>query len=350
MFASKSQNLPGMPDQAAAVYRESAGQPPSADGQLLARRAGHVASVVRFSLDEPESMQRLHEVIGSIDDVSSLGSLLPAVLDGALWLTGADFGNVQLMDPATGSLRIVTQSGFGPEFLDYFAVVDDGHSACGRAARAGAQAVIADVTADPDFAPHRDIAAASGFRAVQSTPLLDHAGRLIGMVSTHFRRPHRPSGTDLQIMKLYADYAGETLTGHLRTPAGDGLGAPITRAVISALLDPGISRPPAVTGLSGPGSAPGGRERRPAHPPAPSDQAISRFAGDVVNRLFSIGLSLDSALSIAGTGPAGDRVAAATNELDRLIRDIRTMVFSRAGDREQDPAGRGRDRWTLPPG
>jgi hypothetical protein len=64
----------------------------------------------------------------------------------------------------------------------------------------------------------------------------------------------------------------------------------------------------------------------------------------------SIGLSLDSALSIAGGGPAGDRVAAATDELDRLIRDIRTIVFSLDGDREHDRPGRVPDRRTLPPG
>jgi len=109
-----------------------------------------------------------------------------------------------------------------PEFLDYFAVVEDGHSACGRAAQASAQAVIADVTADPGFAPRREIAAASGFRAVQSTPLVDHGGRLIGMVSTHFRRPHRPSSADLQVMELYGDYAGEALTEHFGDQAAAG--------------------------------------------------------------------------------------------------------------------------------
>ena len=228
MFAGKSQNLPEVPEQAPAVYRGSAAQLPPAGGQVLARQAGHFAAAMRFSLDQPEALQRLHKVTGGLGGLSSLGSLLPPVLAGALWLTGADFGNIQLLDPATRSLRIVTQSGFGPEFLDYFAVVDDGHSACGRAAQAGAQAVIADVTADPGFAPHRDIAAASGFRAVQSTPLVDHAGRLIGMVSTHFRRPHRPAGTDLQIMELYGDFAGEALAWYLGAPAGDGPGAPVS--------------------------------------------------------------------------------------------------------------------------
>ena len=244
---------------------------------------------------------------------------------------GADFGNIQLRDPVTGSLRIVTQSGFGPEFLDYFAVVDDGHSACGRAARACAQIVVADVNADAGFAPHRDIATVSGFRAVQSTPLVDYAGRLIGMVSTHYRRPHRPSGTDLQIMELYADFAGEAIARRLDAPVGDGLGDPIGRAVISALLDPGNDQARDLTALPGPTDQPGGRERRLADRSASPEEAMSRFAGDVVHRLFSIGLSLESARSIVGKGSADDRLAAATDELDRAIREIRTTVFSHAG-------------------
>jgi GAF domain-containing protein len=160
-------------------------------------------------------MRRLHGVTEKLQDVPRLDMLLPRVLDGALSLTGADFGNIQLLDPVTGLLRIVTQSGFSPEFLEYFAVVDDGHSACGRAAQACAQAVIADVAVDPGFAPHRGIAAASGFRAVQSTPLVDFAGRLIGMVPTHFRRPYRPPARDLRIMELYGDFAGEAVARHL---------------------------------------------------------------------------------------------------------------------------------------
>jgi hypothetical protein len=67
-----------------------------------------------------------------------------------------------------------------------------------------------------------------------------------------------------------------------------------------------------------------------------------------VNRLFSIGLSLDSAPGIIADGPA-DRLAAVTGELDRLICDIRTIVFGPA-DHQYRPAGPGPDRWSLPPG
>ena len=69
-------------------------------------------------------------------------------------------------------------------------------------------------------------------------------------------------------------------------------------------------------------------------PAAPQD-AMPELTGYIVNRLFSVGLSLETARDIAGNGPAGDRIAAATDEVDRLIRDIRTAMF---GISEDGPA------------
>ena len=299
MFAGESQTLPGPLEQAEAAYRDAAAKLP-VSGAMIARQARHFAADVRLSRDEPQAMRRLHEATGGLYDVPALSSLLPRALDGALALTGADFGTVQLLDPVTGLLRLVAQSGFDSGFVEYFAVVDDNHSACGRAAREGAQAVITDVTADPGFAPHRGIAAASGFRAVQSTPLTDDAGHLVGMVSTHFARPHRPAGLDLRIIELYADVAGEAIAAHLGDPFGRAEG-------------------------------PGSLESSPAGETASLDDTMTQLAEHIVNRLFSIGLSLDSARSIAGNGPAGGRVAAATDQVDRLIREIRDHVFAERG-------------------
>jgi GAF domain-containing protein len=108
---------------------------------------------------------RLRQLTGRVQNAPDLGTLLAAVLDAALAQTSADFGNVQIFEPGTGALRIASQSGFSSEFLEYFAVVDDGGAACGRAAGSGAQVVIVDVATDPGFAPNREIAAATGFRA-----------------------------------------------------------------------------------------------------------------------------------------------------------------------------------------
>lgn len=244
-------------------------------------------------------------VAGKLRDSPRLDVLLPGILDGALALAGADFGNVQLLDPESGALVIVTQSGFGTEFTDYFAVVDDEHSACGRAARDCAQTVIADVTTDPGFAPHREIAAAAGFRAVQSTPLVDSAGRLVGMVSTHWRRPGRPPGRDMRMLELFGDLAGEAVTRHLEPASGSAVPRPA-------------------------GDDWDNPWYRPEGEPTPPGPALDEFAGEVVRRLFAAGLSLASAQAIIGGGAAGDRVAAAVDELDRAIHDIRAMVFSGA--------------------
>lgn len=72
----------------------------------------------------------------------------------------------------------------------------------------------------------------------------------------------------------------------------------------------------------------------PSEAAAPED-TMPELAGYIVNRLFSVGLSLESARSIVGKGAAGDRIAAATSEIDRMIRDVRTAVF---GLTEERPA------------
>src|SRR5262249_20228547 len=51
----------------------------------------------------------------------------------------------------------------------------------------------------------------SGIRAVQSTPLMSRSGRMIGMISTHWRRPHRPTERELGRLDLLARQAAEPI-------------------------------------------------------------------------------------------------------------------------------------------
>jgi GAF domain-containing protein len=155
--------------------------------------------------------QQLYLAAARLRNIRQPGLLAGRALEEVLSLARADRGNVQLADPASGALRIIAQHGFDQEFLDHFAVVDDDRSACGRAARHRAQLIITDVITDPEFTPHRETAAASGFRAVQSTPMVDKAGRLAGVVSTHYPRPYAPPPRDMVIIKRYADLVGQVL-------------------------------------------------------------------------------------------------------------------------------------------
>src|SRR4029077_843158 len=64
---------------------------------------------------------------------------------------------------------------------------------------------------DPGYEPHCLIAAAAGYRAVQFTPLRSHDGRILGILSTHFRAPHRLSERDQRLLDLYARHAADLI-------------------------------------------------------------------------------------------------------------------------------------------
>lgn len=201
--------------QAETAHRTSAQQLRLAGRLQAARKAESYAAWTRFGLDEPEIAQRLYAVIKAIRAAPRLRplagqALAGQALDGALRLLKADRGNLQVADPATGTLHIAAQCGFDAEFLDYFSVVDDDGTACGRAASQRSQTVITDVTSDPGFTEHREIAAAAGFRAVQSTPLTGRDGTLVGVISTHYPRPYRPPDRELRLIERYADLIGQS--------------------------------------------------------------------------------------------------------------------------------------------
>jgi len=160
-----------------------------------------------------EHMRRLHEMSAQLIEAADLPKMLEEVLDATIAVQRADYGNIQLWEPETGVLKIVAQHGFSSAFLEHFASVDINEpSACGRALRAGERVIIEDVQEDPDYLPHRAIAAQEGYRAVQSSPILGREGVMMGMFSTHFREPHRPSERELQITDVYIRLVSSLIT------------------------------------------------------------------------------------------------------------------------------------------
>src|SRR5262249_32525730 len=107
-----------------------------------------------------EAMTRLYDLGTRLLACDNLNAALDDVLEGAILSSGADFGNVQLYNPASAALEIVAQRGFRQDFLDYFRTVrvDEG-SACAQAMQSGQRIIIEDVELDPTYEPHRRIAA-----------------------------------------------------------------------------------------------------------------------------------------------------------------------------------------------
>jgi two-component system NtrC family sensor kinase len=79
--------------------------------------------------------------------------------------------------------------------------------------RAGARVVVPDTeTCDfmagtPDLEAYRR----SGIRAVQATPLISRSGRLLGVLSTHWRQPHEPTERDLGLFDVLARQAADLI-------------------------------------------------------------------------------------------------------------------------------------------
>lgn len=128
-------------------------------------------------------------------------AILDAALDAAIAASRADMGTVQLAGP--DGLRIVAHRGLEPPFLDFFAVVSN------APAQAGRRVVVGDVMTDPTFADSGTLAVlqAAGVRALQSTPLLAASGWVLGVISTHYRRPYTPSDAELASVERIARHA-----------------------------------------------------------------------------------------------------------------------------------------------
>jgi PAS domain S-box-containing protein len=179
----------------------------------LRTSAEKVATLTRDELvAELTAMNRLHQLSTRLLRETELQPLLEEVLNATVALQDADFGNVQLYNPQTRLLELVAQRGFAPHVISRFKTAyEQSVTSCGRALQAGQRVIIEDVLTDPDYAPFREAAAAAGYRALQTTPLFSRDGELLGMISTHFRRPHRPLERELRLTDLYARQAAELI-------------------------------------------------------------------------------------------------------------------------------------------
>ena len=143
-----------------------------------------------------------------------------------------------------GALKIVAQRGFHAPFLEFFSEVGDGQASCAEAMRRGERVLVEDITSSPIFANSRalEVLLKAGARAVQSTPIVNHSGALVGMFSTHFCEPHRPDPGELRLLDLLARQAGAFLDrdeARAALTAKEGQLAKITESVGSPIAQCG---------------------------------------------------------------------------------------------------------------
>jgi PAS domain S-box-containing protein len=177
----------------------------------LAARADELEAANRLLADDLETMKILQKLGMLFLQEENLEQVLSQVLDAAIAISGADFGNIQIMDPESSCLQIAVQRGFPQWWLDFWNSVVKGKGVCGTALGSGERVIVEDIEQSPVFAgtDALEIQRKAGVRAVQSTPLVSRAGTLLGMFSTHYKTPHRPTDRELRLLDLLARHAAD---------------------------------------------------------------------------------------------------------------------------------------------
>lgn len=163
------------------------------------------------------AMHQLYELHSRLTVELDLHAALDDILSAACAFTATDRGCVQMVGATGNSLEIVAQRGFEPDsrFIKHFRY-EGFAQGCDAARIERKQMVIEDIDTIETLngSAEGDAARADGVRAAQSTPMISRRGQILGVLSTHFREPHRPSDEVLRLMDLLAWSGADFIERH----------------------------------------------------------------------------------------------------------------------------------------
>jgi PAS domain S-box-containing protein len=164
--------------------------------------------------NELETLQR---VATQLIFASGMEALYDRILDAAIEILGAEHSSIQLLRSRRGTvkeLQLLGHRGFSAEAAKSWEWVGpEARTSCGEALRNGRRVVVPDVRTCGFMAGSKDLESYlnAGILAVQSTPLVSRSGAPLGMLSTHWRRPHELSPRELRGLDILARLAAEVI-------------------------------------------------------------------------------------------------------------------------------------------
>jgi two-component sensor histidine kinase len=168
-------------------------------------------------VDELAAVKELQRISTELIHEQDTPRLYRNLVDAAAKLMRSDFATMQMLHPdrgENGELQMLAHRGFDAQAIKFWDWVRaDSGCTCGFALATGRRGIATDV-ATCDFmagTPDRDALLRAGVQAAQSTPLFSRSGRVLGMISTHWRKPHTPSESDLQRFDILARLAADLI-------------------------------------------------------------------------------------------------------------------------------------------
>jgi PAS domain S-box-containing protein len=176
------------------------------EAQLKQSQADLSAELADTQLLQRISAELIHEENAEV--------LYNKLLDAAVKITRSDFASMQMLYPERGELRLLAFRGFTPEAARFWEWVRPASEcSCGAALRTRRRIIVRDVDQCDFMLGSEDLVTyhQTGIQAVQTTPLVSRGGKVVGMISTHWSKPHEPSERDLRMLDILARQAADLI-------------------------------------------------------------------------------------------------------------------------------------------
>ena len=172
---------------------------------------------MRHSKAQLADVELLQGLSAQLLQEEHVAGLYEKLIDAAVAILRSDYASMQMLYPErgkSGELRLLAFRGFNAQAAKFWEWVGvDSGSTCSVALRSGERVIVPDVERCDFMAGTDDLATylQTGIHAVQSTPLLSRSGKVVGMISTHWRAPHQPSEHSLRLLDIVARQAADLI-------------------------------------------------------------------------------------------------------------------------------------------
>lgn len=163
---------------------------------------------------ELQSAQQLQHISSRLIKESTIDAMCEEILDTAMAIMNSEFSSIQILDTKHDTLRLLAWKNFHPKSAEYWQEVSfKTGTICGAALLHNERIIVpnlyeAEFLKNSESLPYFLL---SGITAVQSTPLTARDGRVLGMISTHWRERHEPNKHQLALFDVLARQLADVL-------------------------------------------------------------------------------------------------------------------------------------------
>jgi signal transduction histidine kinase len=169
---------------------------------------------IKSSLEqEVSALKKLHNIYTKLNQQKDLKTICNEILMAAIDLSHADMGSIQLLNEDDNKLGIYVHFGFDEPFLNYFKKSAIDINVLGRSLEEELRVCIEDVCQSTLFSGSHDlnVLADAGVKSVQSTPLITSTGKLLGILSTHYKKKHKFEDREMKMLDMLAYQAADSI-------------------------------------------------------------------------------------------------------------------------------------------